>query len=82
MWLAEIFVLPKKSVLDPQGEVIKKALKSLGYKQTKEVRQGKYFEVIIEDSKNPETTVDKMCRQLLVNQIIEDYSFKLKKINQ
>jgi phosphoribosylformylglycinamidine synthase len=80
MWLAEIFVSPKKTVLDPQGEVIKKTLGSLGYKNIEDVKQGKYFQVVINSPKKPAETIKKICQQLLVNQIIEDYTFKLEKI--
>ena len=65
----------KKDVLDPQGKVIQQALDGMGFKNVDEVRQGKYFEIEIEE-KNEEVAdkeVTRMCEKLLANLIIEDY---------
>ena len=65
----------KKDVLDPQGKVIQQALNGMGYKNVDEVRQGKYFEIEVEE-KNQEVAdkeVTQMCEKLLANLIIEDY---------
>ena len=71
-----VTVTLKKDVLDPQGKVIENTLVNLGMKNLKNIRQGKFFEIDI-DEKNQEKaeqTIDEICRKLLVNLIIEDYN--------
>ena len=65
----------KKEVLDPQGKVIKSALNGMGFNNINEIRQGKYFEIDIEekDPKKAEEQVENMCKKLLANLVIEDY---------
>ena len=65
----------KKEVLDPQGKVIKSALDGMGFNNINEIRQGKYFEIDIEekDPKKAEEQVENMCKKLLANLVIEDY---------
>tara|TARA_B100000963_G_scaffold353040_1_gene367137 strand:- start:18424 stop:18702 length:279 start_codon:yes stop_codon:yes gene_type:complete len=70
-----VTVTLKKDVLDPQGKVVLNTLKNIGMENLKNIRQGKYFEIDI-DEENKETAeekVEKMCKKLLVNLIIEDY---------
>lgn len=70
----------KKSVLDTQGKAIENSLaKNLGYEQISQVRQGKFVELEIDenDSKKVKEIVDQICDKLLVNKIIEDYSYKV-----
>ena len=71
----------KKDVLDPQGKVVQNTLKNLGMNNLKNIRQGKYFEVEVndDDAVKAEKNVKEMCEKLLVNLIIEDYQIdKLK----
>ena len=65
----------KKEVLDPQGKVIKSALDGMGFNNINEIRQGKYFEINLEekDPKKAEEQVENMCKKLLANLVIEDY---------
>ena len=65
----------KKEVLDPQGKVIKSALNGMGFNNINEIRQGKYFEIDIDekDKKKAEEQVENMCKKLLANLVIEDY---------
>ena len=65
----------KKEVLDPQGKVIKSALDGMGFNNINEIRQGKYFEIDIDekDKKKSEEQVENMCKKLLTNLVIEDY---------
>ena len=74
-----VTVTLKKDVLDPQGKAVQNTLKNLGFLNLKNIRQGKYFEIELNetDSKKAEEIVKGMCEKLLVNLIIEDY-----KINQ
>ena len=65
----------KKEVLDPQGKVIRGALDGMGFNNINEIRQGKYFEIDIDekDKKKAEEQVENMCKKLLANLVIEDY---------
>ena len=70
-----VTVILKKDVLDPQGKVVQNTLMNLGMDNLKSIRQGKFFEIEI-DEKNQDIAqqkVDEMCKKLLVNLIIEDY---------
>jgi len=75
-----VTVTLKKDVLDPQGKVVQQTLQSMGMKTLKDLRQGKYFEIEIneEDEKKAKDKVEEMCKKLLVNLIIEN--FKVSKI--
>ncbi len=70
-----VTVTLKKDVLDPQGKVVLNTLQNLGMDKLSSIRQGKYFEIELEDSdqKKAEKKVDDMCKKLLANLIIEDY---------
>ena len=70
-----VIVTLKKDVLDPQGKVVENTLKNIGMDSLKSVRQGKYFEIDIDDDdpKKAEKKVDDMCKKLLANLVIEDY---------
>ena len=70
-----VTVTLKKDVLDPQGKVVRDTLLNLGIQNLKNIRQGKFFEIEIEetDIKKAEYQVVEMCEKLLVNLIIEDY---------
>ena len=70
-----VVVTLKKDVLDPQGKTIKKTLESMSFKNLNDVRQGKYFEIDIDEKnlKKAEEKVDEMCKKLLTNLVIEDY---------
>ena len=73
----------KKDVLDPQGRVVKRTLNDMGYDNIKSVRQGKFFEVDLneQDSLKAKSLVKQMCEKLLVNQIIEDFKIEKDKWN-
>ena len=79
MYKAKIHVTLKKSVLDPQGKTVLQALESMGFKDAKDLRVGKYFELALEaaSSAAAESKVKEMCSKLLVNSVIEDYTFEL-----
>lgn len=69
----------KHGVLDPQGKAIENALASLGFEGVREVRQGKYIEVDLAetDAGKAREQVDRICRDLLANTVIEKYAFEL-----
>tara|TARA_Y100000590_G_scaffold69765_1_gene76121 strand:- start:988 stop:1227 length:240 start_codon:yes stop_codon:yes gene_type:complete len=70
----------KKEVLDPQGKVVSQTLKNMGYKNIVNVRQGKYFEIEIEenDKEKAKQKIDEICKKLLTNVVIEDYTINFK----
>ena len=70
-----VTVTLKKDVLDPQGKVVQNTLSNLGMKNVNNIRQGKFFEIEIDetDQKKAEIILSEMCEKLLVNLIIEDY---------
>ncbi len=70
-----VTVTLKKDVLDPQGKVVLNTLQNLGMKNLKSIRQGKYFEVELDekDQEVAKNKVEEMCKKLLANLIIEDY---------
>jgi phosphoribosylformylglycinamidine synthase len=76
---ARIRITLKNGVLDPQGKAIQNALGGLGFSGVEEVRQGKYIEVDLDstDEAAARAEVERMCRELLANLVIEDYAFEL-----
>ena len=73
---ALVHVTLKPDVLDPQGKAIQHACASLGYDAVEDVRQGKLFEVRLAASDEDEarSLLDELCRKLLANPVIEDYT--------
>jgi len=65
----------KKDVLDPQGKVIHQTLDGMGFKDVNEIRQGKYFEIDVNenDPTKAKGIVEDMCEKLLANLVIENY---------
>ena len=74
-----IHITPRRGILDPQGKAIKHALDSLGFKNTSNVRVGKYMEVDVDekDKVKAEAEVKAMCEKLLANTIVEEYRYEL-----
>ena len=69
----------KKEVLDPQGKVVNQTLKNMGYGNITSVRQGKYFEIEIDETniKKAEKIVEEICKKLLANPNTEQYSYEI-----
>jgi phosphoribosylformylglycinamidine synthase subunit PurS len=80
--LARIYVTLKPTVNDPQGLTIRGALRSLGFSDVDSVRAGKYFELRLEDPDlaQAQARVDRMCRDLLANPVIEEYRFEVSEV--
>jgi phosphoribosylformylglycinamidine synthase PurS subunit len=78
-WLAEVRVLLKPSVNDPQGLSIRNALKSLGFDGVSDVRAGKLIQMRLQaqDRAAAERTVEQMCSQLLANPVIETFELSV-----
>ena len=77
--LAKIYITLKKDVLDPQGSVIANSLKSLGFNNIEDVRQGKYIEIKLasENEESANKQINEMCEKLLANLVIEDYKVEI-----
>ena len=76
MYKLTIYVTLKRDVLDPQGKAISEAAKSLGINNILDIKQGKYFEVLlknISDKNNAEQVAKNLSEKLLCNEVIEDY---------
>ena len=71
----KVIVTLKNGVLDPQGKAIQQTLNGMGFPNVEEVRQGKYFEVEVneKDEDKAKSKVEEMCKKLLANLVIEDY---------
>ncbi len=76
---ARIKITLKNGVLDPQGKAIEGAVKGLGISGVGDVRQGKYIEVDLaeEDPGRAKVIVEQMCKDLLANTVIENYSYEI-----
>src|SRR5580658_8563745 len=77
---ARVFVSPKTTVLDPQGQAIRSALHSLGYAAIADVRQGKLFEIAIADGVTREQALkdlEAIAHEVLANPVIEEYRVEL-----
>tara|TARA_Y100000590_G_scaffold217721_1_gene246575 strand:+ start:3039 stop:3278 length:240 start_codon:yes stop_codon:yes gene_type:complete len=70
----------KKDVLDPQGKVVSQTLKNMGYENIVSVRQGKYFEIELNetDEGKAKEIIENICKKLLSNIVIEDYTINCK----
>ena len=76
---ARIRITLKAGVLDPQGKAIEHALTALGIAGVEDVRQGKYIEVKLGSTSESaaRATGERMCKDLLANTVIENYSYEL-----
>ena len=77
---AEVLIRLKSTVADPQGLTVKHALENLGYREVEDVRVGKLVNLTLKgsDSASLKKKIDEMCRKLLANPIIEEYSFSIR----
>lgn len=74
-----IYVTLRPSVLDPAGTAVESGLEQMGYQDVKQVRIGKYIELILnaKDETAAKQQLDQMCDQLLANPVIENYRFEV-----
>ncbi|HKX32733.1 MAG TPA: phosphoribosylformylglycinamidine synthase subunit PurS [Blastocatellia bacterium] len=78
--LAKVYVTLKKGVLDPQGKAIHHAAATIGYQGIVDVRQGKYFELNLDDSldaSQARAQIEKFAHDVLSNPVIEDYRVEI-----
>ena len=71
----KVIVTLKSGVLDPQGKAIQQTLNGMGFSNVKDVRQGKYFDIDIDenDEQKAKLSAEEICKKLLANQVIEDF---------
>ena len=71
----KVVVTLKSGVLDPQGKAIQQTLNGMGFANVKDVRQGKYFDIDINenDEQKAKVAAEEICKKLLDNQVIEDF---------
>jgi phosphoribosylformylglycinamidine synthase len=77
---ARVFVSPKTTVLDPQGQTVRSALHGLGYSTISEVRQGKFFDIALADGITREQArkdIETIAHEVLANPVIEEYRVEL-----
>ena len=77
---ARVFVTPKSTVLDPQGQTVRSALNGLGFSAIAEVRQGKFFEIALTDGTSREQAQKDMeaaAHDVLANPVIEEYRVEI-----
>ncbi|MBK8148636.1 MAG: phosphoribosylformylglycinamidine synthase subunit PurS [Acidobacteria bacterium] len=73
---AKVYVTLKPGILDPQGKAIQHSVELMGFEKIADVRQGKYFEVALDDSLSAEDAkraVEQIAKDVLANPVIEDY---------
>ncbi|WP_033290087.1 phosphoribosylformylglycinamidine synthase subunit PurS [Amycolatopsis jejuensis] len=68
-------VMPKPEILDPQGQAVARALPRLGFTGVTEVRQGRHFELEVDDDVDDETLA-KMAEGFLANPVIEQWTIR------
>ena len=83
MYLAKVYIQPRPTVSDPQGQTIRGGLLQLGFDSVSSVRAGKYMEITLEADNEASASdqVRQMCDKLLANPVIEDYHFDLEPLH-
>jgi phosphoribosylformylglycinamidine synthase PurS subunit len=77
---ARVFVTPKSTVLDPQGQAVCAALHGLGFAAITEVRQGKFFEIALSSGisrQQAQTDIETIAHEVLANPVIEEYRVEI-----
>jgi phosphoribosylformylglycinamidine synthase subunit PurS len=76
---AHVCVMPKRTVLDPQGQAIQHALSSLGFNTVRDVRQGKLFVLEMDGAtrEDAEKQIERLAREVLTNPVIEEFRYEI-----
>ncbi|WP_165006093.1 MULTISPECIES: phosphoribosylformylglycinamidine synthase subunit PurS [unclassified Enterococcus] len=83
MYFVKVYVTYKDSVLDPQGEAVKKAVHRMGYQAIEDIRIGKYFEIRLEETEEAvEDMIEAICDKLLANVNMETYRYEIEKMEE
>ncbi len=80
---AKVYVTLKQGVLDPQGKAIHHSVELLGFQHIEEIRQGKYFEIFLDDNlskSEAEQLVTKIANEVLANPVIENYKVEIETV--
>ena len=78
MMKVRVIVMPKETVLDPQGAAVREAMQHLGFSGARDVRVGRYIEIELTDDATPnESKLRELCRDLFSNPVIEDYRLEM-----
>jgi phosphoribosylformylglycinamidine synthase subunit PurS len=74
-----VWVMPKRTVLDPQGQAIQHALSSLGFSEVQDVRQGKFFVLDLRGVARDaaEKQIQRMASEILANPVIEEFRYEI-----
>ena len=77
---AHVYVVSKRTVLDPQGQAVGNALRKLGHSGVSDVRQGKYFVLTLDDALEAAAAhaeVERIAAEILTNPVMEEFSFRI-----
>jgi len=76
---AHVWVMPKRTVFDPQGQAIQHALSSLGFSSVRDVRQGKFFVLDLDGASREaaEKQIERVAREVLTNPVIEEFRYEI-----
>ena len=77
---AKVYVVLKPGVLDPQGKAIHHSVELLGFEKINDIRQGKYFEIALDEALSEaqaKDAVEKIAKDVLANPVIEDYRVEI-----
>ena len=76
IYTVQVKVMPLKELLDPQGKAIHHSVESLGFGNIRDIRQGKYFEIKLDDNisdSEARESIERIARDVLTNPVIEDF---------
>jgi phosphoribosylformylglycinamidine synthase PurS subunit len=79
LFSCEVYIRPRKDILDPQGDAVEHALRDLGFRAVSDVRIGRYIRLGVEADGEAEARarLDEMCAKLLANPVTEDYEVRV-----
>lgn len=82
MYVSKVRITLRKSILDPQGKAVEHAVASLGISRIKDVRMGKYIELMVDGASEADArqTTEEVCKKLLANPVMEDYHYEIEKV--
>ena len=85
MYRAKVFITLRESILDPAGTAVKGSLHKLGFQEAKDVRIGKYVEIVLDNADSADSIkyrIKAMCEKLLANTVMEDYRFEIEEVSK
>ena len=77
MYQVKVFIKLRESIIDPTGTAVQNALQHLGFDEVTHVRMEKVVSMTVNSVENIEVRVEEMCKQLLVNVVMEDYRVEI-----